>query len=356
MTRKMLYPIIVILIALSFTPVQAQDVVSDLLGRINTLRGNLGLSSYVLHPALSAAAQNQANWMANTGSISHVQPDGSRPVDRAQANGYPSSWVSENIYMGGLATANDAWNFWINSEIHYAGLTSSNYNHVGIAMAQGSSGQAFVLVFGNSGSGSSASNNTSNNGNGSNQSAPAASPPAIIGNDEHGNIQYEMQVGDTLGDILLLFGYTWEDLPALMELNNLSDADISSLSVGQVILVPPAEGTWTATPVEVTLEATEPAIEMTETVLEPVTYDEELAPPATFVANAATPSPTATQALVINTAIPTQLALIPTLVPENSAPQTAILSRLPIWLVGAIVVQVGVLIYAGYELLRRWRK
>lgn len=350
----MLYAIVIILIALSFVPIQAQDVVSDLLGRMNTLRGNLGLSPYVLHPALSAAAQNQASWMVTSSQISHVQPDGSRPVDRAQAHGYPSSWVSENIYMGGSATANDAWNFWLNSGIHYAGLTSSNYNHVGIAMAQGASGQAFVLVFGNSGNRVSSQNNTSNN-NSNSQNVPAAPPPAIIGNDEHGNIQYQLQTGDTLGDILLLFAYTWDDLPMLMELNNLSDADISSLNVGQVILVPPAEGTWTPSPVEVIVEASEPVIEITETLLEPVTYNEELAPPATFVAST-TASPTVTQALVIRTAIPTQSALIPTLAPENSVPQTAILSRPPTWLVGAIIVQVAVLIYASYELLRRWRK
>jgi Cysteine-rich secretory protein family/LysM domain len=353
MLRKLLY--LIIIIALNVAPTNAQDVVSDLLGRINTLRANLGLSPYTLRPSLSAAAQNQAQWMANTGQVSHVQPDGSRPVDRAQANAYPSSWVGENIYIGGLATVDDAWNFWLNSAIHYAGLTSSNYNDVGIAMARGENGQAFVLVFGNSGSNSRGSSTVSSN-NDNTSSAPAAPPLAIIGNDEFGNIQYELQEGDTLGDILLLFAYTWEDLPALMALNNLTDADIRSLEVGQVLLVPPAEGTWTATPVEATAEITEEvAVEMIEAIIEPINNNEELAAPATFIASTATTSPRATQALVISTAIPTQALIIPTPFPENTAPQTAAQSSPPAWLIAAIIVQVAVLIYASYELLKRWR-
>lgn len=377
MKTKTLYIIIIILIlSVNFAPVHAQDVVSDLLGRINNLRANLGLDAYTLQPSLMAAAQSHAQWMADTSSVTHVQDNGSRPVDRAQANGYNSSWVSENIYMGGIATVDDAWNFWINSEIHYAGLTSVNYDHIGIGTAQGAGGQSFVLVFGNSGSPRNLGGDAaSSNSNANRANAPAAPPPAIKGNDEFGNIQYELQAGDTLGDVLLLFGYTWEALPTLMALNSLSDADISNLEIGQIILVPPVEGTWTPTP-EITAEATEPAPESTEslsengvtsdedseTLLEPVTFngenldDETLAQPATFVSMTATPlpSPIATQAVLISTPILAPLGIIPTPVPEKAV-EAAQMTNPPAWLVGAIVAQVGVLIYAAYELIKRWR-
>lgn len=71
----------------------------DLLGQINALRAERGLAPYTLDSALSAAAQNQANWMAQTGQVSHTQADGSTPRSRAAAAGYPSNWVSENIYL-----------------------------------------------------------------------------------------------------------------------------------------------------------------------------------------------------------------------------------------------------------------
>ncbi|MBL8153933.1 MAG: CAP domain-containing protein, partial [Anaerolineae bacterium] len=124
----------------------AQDVAGDLLGRINGLRSARGLPSYSLNGALTAAASSQAQWMvANNCAIAHTHPDGSNPRSRAQAFGYTTSDVSENIYCGGNATTAAAWNFWVNSSIHYAGLVNTRYKEVGIAAAQGAPGTSFVL-------------------------------------------------------------------------------------------------------------------------------------------------------------------------------------------------------------------
>jgi hypothetical protein len=119
-----------------------------LFDQINTLRSQLGLHSYVWNPQLAAAAQQQSEYMAATGNISHQQSNGSMPSDRAAANGFSGSWVSENIYGGGMATATHAWNFWLNSSVHYAGMTNRNTNSIGIGVASGSSGQFYTLVFG----------------------------------------------------------------------------------------------------------------------------------------------------------------------------------------------------------------
>lgn len=386
MLRKMLF--LTLLLTLLLPAVQAQDAVSDLLGRINTLRGELGLHPYTLHPALTAAAQNHASWMANSTQVGHVQPDGSRPRDRAAAAGYASSWVSENIYMGSNASVDSAWNFWINSSVHYAGLTSPNYQHIGIATASGAYGQAFVLVFGApGGSVSSASDNTGNSA-GAQSAAPAAPPSYVVGVDARGNIMHEVQPGDTLGDIALIYGYTWEDIPYMLELNDMSDADIRALEVGSVFLVPPQGGTYTPTPEpERTAEATAPAEvtpEVTNEVIAeatpeatndftpesvaPTATDAGLVPPEVFAGTltptptqTATPSPTATPsstqaALQIGTPPPsTQVAMVvddSTSAPAEpgSPPQD---SGMPGWLVAAIVVQVGVLGFASLEFLRR---
>ena len=105
--------LLILIVVFSF-PTQAQDVTGDLLGRINRLRIGLGLTPYTLHPALTAAAESHAQWMVETGEVTHIQDDGSNPASRAATAGYTSQWVSENIYMGGLASIESAWNFWTN--------------------------------------------------------------------------------------------------------------------------------------------------------------------------------------------------------------------------------------------------
>ena len=240
------------LMGLSLRASTQGDAVSYLLSRANSLRASQGLPGYSLHPALSAAAANQARWMAQTGRVSHYQDDGSGPRQRAQAAGFPSSWVGENIYMGGGANPETAWNWWLGSPVHYAGIISPNYDMVGIGSAPGGSRTAFVMVFGNS-SGRVAGGN-SNAGS----SAPAA-PAYVLGLDEVGNIKHEVQPGQTLGDIALIYGYTWDDLEFMLEINGMTQDDIRYLQPGSVFLVPPKDGTFTPTSESPTPTATAPA-------------------------------------------------------------------------------------------------
>src|SRR5579871_2276604 len=109
---------------LTLTASPEPTIVTDLLERTNRLRLSLGLPTLIWNEQLSIAAQNQAEWMASTGIVAHQRPDGSVPSQRAFEAGYPNSqWVSEIIYMGGIATVDDAWNFWLTSKVHYAELT-----------------------------------------------------------------------------------------------------------------------------------------------------------------------------------------------------------------------------------------
>jgi hypothetical protein len=240
-----------VLISLALTipaPSHAQDAAGDLLARINGLRAALGLAPYSLNGALSSAALNQAAWMAATGQISHTQPDGSTPSSRAQANGYPSSAVSENIYMGTRATADSAWQWWLSSPVHYRGITNPSFTEVGIGSAAGEFGSAFVLVFGNpAGWGASSAVAQAARPAGSGQEA-AAPPAYVVGLDQFGNIMHEIQPDQTLGDIALIYGYGWDIIPYVLTINGLTQDDIRQLSVGAVLLVPPHSGTYTPTP------------------------------------------------------------------------------------------------------------
>ncbi|GAB4323278.1 MAG: hypothetical protein Kow00117_11820 [Phototrophicales bacterium] len=287
--------IFLVFIFVVILPVEGQDVANELLGRINGLRASLGLHPYTLNGALTAAAQNQANWMVETGQISHTQANGSTPRTRAQAAGYASSWVSENIYMGNYATVDAAWQFWLNSPIHYRGMTSDHYYDIGIASATGNGRTAFVLVFGNP--------NTSVRvappitvpqsdpynylGNGSTADVNAVPPPPsfVVGVDENGNIMHEVQPGDTLGDILLIYGYTWDDIQRIRDLNGFTEEEGRNLAIGQIVLIPPWDATETTVPAEATEEAADEATNSRQLSSSEV-------PQTPFIAITVIPSPT----------------------------------------------------------------
>lgn len=326
-------------------PVHAQSSTA-LLTQVNDLRASVGMPPYTVNSALTSAAQSQAQWMADTGKVSHTRDDGSGPRSRAQAAGYSSNFVSENIYMGSDAGIGTAWNFWVNSPIHYAGLTSPNYNNIGIGAASGANGTAFVLVFGNS-SGSlpqanrSSGNNSGNNGD---QSAPSAPPSYVVGVDAIGNIMHEVQPGHTLGDIALIYGYTWGDIPYMLEINGMTEDDIRFLEVGSVVLVPPQDGTYTPTPA---LPTATPTHTPTPTIPpQTATSDAliaQMVAPATFVLPSATPT---VEPVETPTPIPTLIAL------EKQPPANSD-NSITILLIAAVALQVGIIAFATFEFFRR---
>lgn len=142
------FALVVALLPATPQQVYAQDDKTWLLNQINNLRASQGLHAYVWNNQLAAAAQQQSEYMASTGHISHQQSNGSMPSDRAAANGYAGGWIIENIYGGSIATAGDAWNFWLNSGVHYSGLVNQNTNEIGIGVAQNGNGGYYTLVFG----------------------------------------------------------------------------------------------------------------------------------------------------------------------------------------------------------------
>jgi LysM repeat protein len=180
----------------------------EVLARINKLRASLGLTLYSYNHVLSLAAQNQAQWMVSTGSVMHIRPDGSTPALRAAAAGYAESWTcSEIIYMGGIATVDYAWEFWLNSKIHYAEITSSLHREAGIGTAHSDEfGQAFVVVFG-----------------GFTLPTAAAAPPGA----------YIVQPGDTLYLIAQRYGVSMQALAAA---NHIGVND--TIFIGQVLVFP----------------------------------------------------------------------------------------------------------------------
>lgn len=380
-------------------PVAAQA--DELIARVNALRASLGLHPYTPNGALNAAAQSHANWMATTKQVSHNQPGGSTPRTRANAAGYPGQWVTENIYGGTRASLEGAWNFWVNSSIHYRGLTNANYYDIGVGIASADGWTFYVLKFGNaSGSwGSSTGGTTGGGGGGGGGASVARAPTFIVGWDNYGNIMHEIQEGQTAGDIALTYGYGWADIPALLTLNEMTEDDLRRLPIGGIFLVPPKGGTYTPTPypegystptpnaeqavetaiaVAIARETSAPATQRAAILLTPIfspTPREDTSPTPT-------PSPTEPPRRVATSAgVPVALqpttdpaAIRPTTTPEPPIAAVALLPDAPTpppentpasppratgrtpWLGVAVAVQALILFIASAEFFRRSRR
>lgn len=318
---------------------ESQSAEQQLLLRISNLRGSLGLSPYVWNGSLAQAAANHAGWLAQTGIGSHRQSDGSLAADRARRYGYAGERAHENYYMGADGSVESAWRFWLGSTIHYNNLTNPLLTEIGIARASADGRTAYVLVFGrDSGRGAPQAGNSSAAGSGG--------PPAyVLGLDEAGNIRHEVQPGHTIGDIALIYGYTWDDIPAMLELNGMTAADIRLLQPGSEFLVPPQDGTFTPTVAAPTETATSAATALPTTAATKI-------PAAT---PSAKPSDPGLRAATLAIRIP----VIATEVPKPHKPEIAdgvpsAIAQLAI-LGAAILGQLGILAGAGIALWRRSR-
>jgi hypothetical protein len=109
-----------------------------MLRRNNDIRRRAGLFAHRINPALTAAAQDHANYMASTGQFSHYVNGG--PQYRANKFGFRGG-VRENIAYG-VATHDGAFNMWQASGAHYASIVSGT-TEAGFGCAVGPSGQVY---------------------------------------------------------------------------------------------------------------------------------------------------------------------------------------------------------------------
>jgi uncharacterized protein YkwD len=119
-------------------PFHRQSVFLGMLRRNNDVRRRAGLFAHRLNPALTAAAQDHANYMARTGQFSHYVNGG--PQYRANKYGFRAG-VRENIAYG-TRSIDGAFNMWVNSGAHYASIVSGT-TEAGFGYAVSSSGTAY---------------------------------------------------------------------------------------------------------------------------------------------------------------------------------------------------------------------
>jgi len=80
--------------------------------------------------ALAAAAAAHAKDMYTKNYFSHISPQGSSPIQRAQESGYTGSYVGENIAKG-YSTIGDVMAAWRQSEAHCKAMMDTLYKEIG---------------------------------------------------------------------------------------------------------------------------------------------------------------------------------------------------------------------------------
>jgi uncharacterized protein YkwD len=116
---------------------------------INQARGQAGLPALTIDSQLTAAAQGHSIDMACFSLLSHSGSDGSTPAQRVAAAGYSGAYRQEIIYAGGYPQ--DAYNWWMNDQIHHDAILDSSATEMGVGYAYVSDsayGGYFTVDFG----------------------------------------------------------------------------------------------------------------------------------------------------------------------------------------------------------------
>jgi len=405
----------------------AQDDISWLLNQINCLRQSVGSPPLTMNVALSVAANRQAVNLANENLTNfHEGLDGSTPMTRVADAGYTGISVGENVASG--REVSDPFNWWLNSPVHYDNMTNAHWKDIGIGIASGSQGTWYTLVFGATSwqitefvsapcteldvyeavpienTIFQLSNTLDEDGEIETPNNDVPEPveslptPVILGLDENGYIQHVIQSGETPGTVMLSYGYSWDYLPTLMALNNMTEADARNLDVGDIFLIPLREGIFTPdlddssddtltpvpnedqdtgliipvisdTPSAIVPPSSTPMPTLTtaprttapqspaasETLVPAVAFVASLTPTKTLVPTVAfaaslTPTLDTTGTPVTFAASATSLPLSAPVAPDSSNDKT------PLLLAVAIILQIVILGVAAFEGVRRWRK
>lgn len=225
----------------------------DLIDAVNSYRGQNGLAAYAISSILMGTAQNQAEFMASTGNVTHEGPGGISFPDRLRAAGYSFVFRSENITSGSPDAT--GWDLvtssgWADS-LHQHTMLSPDLCEAGAGVAV-SGGRAYYVLDASCPSGS--------GGTGGSTPVPGAtfSPGGVVSSTQvtvipntpkpDGSITHIVLPGETLWSIAITYKTTIAQLKAL---NNLADETIypsDTLIIARAADTPTPTATPTETP------------------------------------------------------------------------------------------------------------
>lgn len=240
--RTLLVFISVLLVGLNITALttQADDIVpttpislEEMLNNVNALRISKQRAPLIVNDALNRAAQEQADYISNTGNYAHYH-GGSSPTTRATTAGYQTTeWCcSENTHRTQIGKS--AWEFWNYSRSHYYNMINPKWTEIGLAISNVGPWTGWVLVFGS--------------GIQAEPEAPAAQAPtntlapAMSQNTSTQPVSFTMTTGaasgyrvvwgDTLSKIAQRHGVSISDLKAANSLTS------DLIYAGQMLMIP----------------------------------------------------------------------------------------------------------------------
>ena len=275
-------------------PAQAQaGTAFEVLVQINNLRAANGLTPLVENQYLNIAAQNHANWIAETGLGGHTGEGGSTAADRALAVGYGEGanvWVTENWARGSGLTAYDCvYTMWAPSTAHLDNMLTTWHNEFGAGAALDGTGfTVYVVNFGHS-AGSNIPEQPISTASGPTATlVPLIQPVTTATPNPDGSVIHIVQFGQSLWAIADAYQISMADL---LNQNGLTEED--AIYPDQQLLIVPA------------------SLEVIEEIIETET---------TAVANQAAQRPTPTPSpIATRTAQPTSTRLesTPTAIPNQ---------------------------------------
>lgn len=214
---------------------------ADIINAVNSLRLSEGLNALSVHPVLMQVAANQASALAGSeGTIGHQRPCGMTLGQEMLLLGFPlwgdlsqDGYRSENWVAA--ATVEEVMSFWLGDEEHRNTMLSPNRSHLGAAVAV--SDQIYVVLETalqtNSGQHQSTAydiltgipmTQTLCSGFASGDISDYSVPVALSTARPDGDVIHEVQYGQTLWSIAVLYNTT---IAELKRLNNLPDDTIS---------------------------------------------------------------------------------------------------------------------------------
>jgi len=115
----------------------ASDIeVSELLRYTNERRAKIGLQPLALNKELNDAAFRKAKDMFADDYWAHISPTGTKPWDFILTEGYDYIYAGENLAKN-FSESDDVVQAWYDSNTHRENLLSSNYDHIGFAIVNG---------------------------------------------------------------------------------------------------------------------------------------------------------------------------------------------------------------------------
>lgn len=227
----------------------------DLVNAVNTLRASYGLAPYSINSILMATAQAHADYMAATGTVSHMGLGGTSVTARLLAAGYPlagdlslGGFRSENITSGNESkTAQDAVNGWTGDAPHLNTMISPNLTEIGAGVSVNAGRVYYVIDCAlptNGGIPQSAAGTAIGDDSTVVPGGGVMIPVEVVTPNADGEVVHEVKAGQTLWQIAISYDTRIEEIKRL---NNLYD---NSIYPGEKLLIRQGVIAPTTTPME----------------------------------------------------------------------------------------------------------